>query len=51
MNIVEALDDPKLLGAATKDPAMFRAWRPLFEALFGFGMDGSEVAIYRADFR
>jgi hypothetical protein len=35
MNIVQAIDDPKLLGAAIKDPATWFAWRTLLKAFFG----------------
>jgi hypothetical protein len=38
VNIIEALDDQKLLGAAVKDPATFFAWRALLKGLFGLPM-------------
>jgi hypothetical protein len=34
MNIVAALDDPKLLGAAIKDGSTFTAWRAMLKAHF-----------------
>jgi hypothetical protein len=43
VNIIEALDDQKLLGAAVKDPATFFAWRALLKGLFGLPDDEAEL--------
>ena len=47
-SIVEALDDPRILGAALKDPETFFAWRTAMKALFGLPMNEEEYALYRA---
>jgi hypothetical protein len=48
VNIIEALDDQKLLGAAVKDPATFFAWRALLKGLFGLPMSDDEAELFRA---
>jgi hypothetical protein len=48
VNIIEALDDPKLLGAAIKDPATFFAWRTLLKGMFGLQLDDAEAELFRA---
>ena len=34
MNIIEALDDPNLLGASIRDPDSWKPWRALLAASF-----------------
>ena len=49
MNILEALDDPNLLGAAIRDPESWRPWRAFLAAAFGLGMDDNTAAeLFRA---
>jgi hypothetical protein len=35
VNIIEALDDPNLLGASIRDAESWRQWRALLSAAFG----------------
>jgi hypothetical protein len=35
MNIIEAIDDPNLLGASIRDPDSWKPWRALLAAAFG----------------
>jgi hypothetical protein len=35
MNILQALDDRHLLGAAIRDPASWAPWRALLASIFG----------------
>ena len=46
MNIIEALDDPSLLGSAIREPATFAAWRTLLKGLFGLPMDSGEQELF-----
>jgi hypothetical protein len=39
MNIVEAINDPNLLGAAVRDPGSWKPWRALLAAAFGLELD------------
>ena len=48
LTIIDAIDDPSLLGQAIKDPATFRAWRALLKALFGLPMTEEELEVYQA---
>lgn len=48
MTIVEAIDDPNLLGRAIKDPETFTSWRALFSALFGLPMSRAELEVFFA---
>ena len=48
MNILEALDDPNLLGAAIRDPGSWRPWKGLLAASFGLPLSSDELALYRA---
>ena len=48
MNILEALDDPNLLGASIRDPGSWKPWRGLLAAAFGLGLDQDQLALYRA---
>jgi hypothetical protein len=46
MNIVEAIDDPNLLGAAIRDVESWKPWRALLTAAFGLALsspDGSTL--------
>jgi hypothetical protein len=48
MNIVEAIEDPKLFGELFKDPRTWRAWFIYLKALFGLPMDKSELGLMKA---
>jgi hypothetical protein len=48
MNIIEALDDPNLLGASIRDPDSWKPWRALLAASFGLPLSPDELALYRA---
>jgi hypothetical protein len=48
MTIIEALNDPLLLGSALKDKASFKAWFAALKAMFGLPMTEQDAAIYRA---
>lgn len=48
ISIIEAIDDPRLLGSAIKDPASYWAWRVLMKAVFGLPMDPADLAFYEA---
>lgn len=48
MNILQALDDPQLLGASLRDPASWSAWRAFQAALFALPMSEDQLALYRA---
>ena len=39
MNIIEALDDPNLLGASIRDPDSWKPWRALLAAAFGLPLE------------
>jgi hypothetical protein len=39
MNIVEAIDDPNLLGASIRNPDSWKPWRALLAAAFGLPLD------------
>jgi hypothetical protein len=47
MNIVEALDDPNLLGASIRDPDSWRPWRALLASAFGLPLDPYQVELFR----
>ena len=46
MNVLEALDDPKLFGAAFAG-ATWRPWRAFLAALFGLPLDAAALELYR----
>jgi hypothetical protein len=48
MNIIEAIDDPNLLGASIRDPDSWKPWRALLAASFGLPLSSDELALYRA---
>jgi hypothetical protein len=48
MNILQALDDRHLLGAAIRDPESWKPWRALLAAAFGLALSSDELALYRA---
>ena len=48
MNIIEAIDDTALLGAAIRDRETFLGWRTLLKALFGLPMAAEEQSLFRA---
>jgi hypothetical protein len=39
MNIIEAIDDPNLLGASIRDSDSWKPWRALLAAAFGLPLD------------
>ena len=47
MNIVQALDDPRVFRSVIKDHATWGAWRGFLKALFGLPMDEAEAAMFR----
>jgi hypothetical protein len=44
MNIIEAIDDPHLLGASIRDPDSWRPWRALLAAAFGLPQSSDEIS-------
>jgi len=46
MNILQALDDPKLFGSAFAGPT-WRAWRVFLAVLFGLPLDAAALEVYR----
>jgi hypothetical protein len=48
MNIIEAIADRRLLGAAFKDSATFEPWRAFLASLFGLPLSQDQAALYRA---
>src|SRR4051812_46928838 len=48
MNIIEALNDPRLLGSAVKDRSTFSSWFALFKSVFGLPLSTDEAAIYHS---
>jgi len=49
MNLLDAVDDPRLLAHAVRDPATWRAWRVMFAAMLGAPppTDEADMALYR----
>ncbi|GAB5426958.1 MAG: hypothetical protein Devi2KO_04170 [Devosia indica] len=47
MNLLDAIDDPKLFGPWFKDPATWLAWRAFIAGVFGLPMTDEMAAIYR----
>jgi hypothetical protein len=47
MNIIEALDDPNLLGASIRDAESWKPWRALLAAAFGLPLSEDALALYR----
>ena len=48
MNIIEALDDPNLLGASIRDAESWKPWRALLGAAFGLPLDDGGLKLFRA---
>ena len=48
MNILQALDDPHLLGAGIRNPATFAAWRSFLAVLFGLPLSDEGRDLYQA---
>jgi hypothetical protein len=46
VTILEALEDPHLLGAAVREPGSWRRWRIALAALFGLPMTADAVAVF-----
>ena len=47
MNILAALDDRNLLGAASATPESWRPWRALLAAAFGLPLDPYQAELFR----
>jgi hypothetical protein len=47
VNIIEAVSDENLLGAAIKDPVSFAPWKALMASAFGLPLDPDQPALYR----
>ena len=47
MNIIEAIEDPKLFGSLFKDQGTWSNWMVALKAVFGLPMDRKELAVYR----
>jgi hypothetical protein len=47
MNILEAIDDPNLLGASIRDAESWKPWKGLLAAAFGLSLSSDELALYR----
>ena len=47
MNIIEAIDDPNLLGASIRDPGSWKPWRALLGAAFGLPLDPYQAELFR----
>jgi hypothetical protein len=47
MNIIEAIDDPNLLGASIRDPDSWKPWRALLAAAFGLPLDPYQAELFR----
>src|SRR4030042_6177935 len=48
MNIIEAIEDPKLFGSVLRDPASWAAWKVYLKALFGHEIkDKPSLKIFR----
>jgi hypothetical protein len=48
MNILDAVDDPKLFGPWFKDPETWTAWRAFLAALFALPMAAKLLPIFTA---
>ena len=48
MNIIQAIDNPRIFQSVIKDHATWGAWRAFLKALFGLSMDEGEAALFRA---
>lgn len=46
MNIIEAIDNPKLFGPLFKDKATWQAWRSFLKTLFGLELSEAETTIF-----
>jgi hypothetical protein len=47
MNILDALDDPKVFGGFFRDADSWHTWRVFLAALFGLPMSDDQLATYR----
>jgi hypothetical protein len=47
MNILEAVTDENLLGAAIKDHVSFAPWKALLASVFGLSLDADQLSLYR----
>ncbi|CAJ0869636.1 hypothetical protein AMST5_02155 [freshwater sediment metagenome] len=47
MNILQALDDPRLFRPLLRDPATYSTWRVFLAALFGLGLDPQGFDLFR----
>jgi len=46
-NIIKAMEDPQLLRPAFKDLRTWRPWMTYLKALFGLGLEGEEIELFR----
>lgn len=47
MNIITAIEDPRLFGSLFKDQATWRTWKVCLKAIFGLHLAGQELKVYR----
>ncbi len=47
MNIISAIEDPKLFGQYFKDPSTWAAWRTFLKARYALPLDDEEFALYK----
>lgn len=47
MNIITAIEDPRLFGSLFKDQATWRTWKVCLRAIFGLSMQKKELEIFR----
>jgi hypothetical protein len=47
LSILDALDEPGLLGGAIRDPESWKPWRAFLSAAFGLGMDDDAAGLSR----
>jgi len=48
VNVLEAIDDPRLLGSAFRDRGTWVSWRALLAAVFALPMSDDEIGLFRA---
>jgi len=47
MNIIEAIEDPKLFGSLIKDQSTWSNWKVNLKAIFGLSIEKKELSLYR----
>jgi hypothetical protein len=48
LNILQAVDDPKLFAPWFRNPETWQAWRAFLAALFGLAMSADQLEVFRA---